>query len=288
MTIVSPEHAFTFRSGESTLIGVVHRADGPCRRGVLVVVGGPQYRVGSHRQFVSLARALTTQRTPAMRFDHSGIGDSDEPYRGFEALGFDIAAAIDAFVQQCPGLTEIVLWGLCDAASAILFYAHRDPRVAGIVLLNPWVRTPHSEARAYLRHYYARRLVDPAFWRRILGGQFSLQHSLRSLVTLLIRGFTGSTPATSDARQNRREQPLPDRMAHGLGKFGGPVLLIMSGQDLTAREFEDTARQSKAWQRLLADRRVTRRDLRAADHTFSRAEWGDMVNRWTSDWVRGI
>jgi len=27
------------------------------------------------------------------------------------------------------------------AASAALFYAYRDPRVAGLVLVNPWVRT---------------------------------------------------------------------------------------------------------------------------------------------------
>src|SRR3546814_2482234 len=41
---------------------------------------------------------------------------------------------------------------LFRSASAILFYAQRDSRVAGVALLNPWVRTPESEADTYLRH----------------------------------------------------------------------------------------------------------------------------------------
>jgi hypothetical protein len=75
-------------------------------------------------------------------------------------------------------------------------------------------------------------------------------------------------------------------MAYGLARFKGPVLLIISGQDLTAREFEDTARSSGTWQRLLTEPRVSRHDLQAADHTFSRREWHDKVVEWTSRWVR--
>lgn len=277
------ERGFTFACGEATLIGIVHAAQPAASRGVLIVVGGPQYRVGSHRQFLLLARALAAQGVPVMRFDHRGIGDSDEPYRGFEALDLDIAAAIDAFVAQCPGLREIVLWGLCDAASAILFYAHRDPRVAGIVLLNPWVRTTESEARTYLRHYYLRRIADPDFWRGLVSGRFKPLESARSLVELMGRRFGAAARAPAAAQA---KGPLPDRMAAGLERYKGPVLLIMSGQDLTAREFDDTARESAAWRRLLTELRVSRRDLPPADHTFSRRIWRDKVAEWTSEWIR--
>jgi uncharacterized protein len=277
MTVGNSELAITFKCGDSTLIGIVHASDSPAKRGVLVVVGGPQYRAGSHRQFVSLARALAAQQVPTMRFDHRGIGDSDDPYRGFEALDLDIASAIDAFMRACPSLTDVVLWGLCDAASAILFYAHRDPRVVGIVLLNPWVRTPEGEARAYLRHYYRQRLLDPMFWRRVLAGQINVQASARSFSGFVRRRLAG----TGGPAQNRNSdaKALPDRMADSLATFKGPVLLIISGQDLTAREFEDAVLQSRTWQRLLADPRVSRRDLPPADHTFSRAEWSDTVSR---------
>lgn len=282
------ERTFTFSCRGATLVGVVHPSDEPTERGVLVVVGGPQYRVGSHRQFVLLARDLAAQGVPVMRFDHRGIGDSDDPYLGFEALDSDIAAAIDAFLTQCPSLREVVLWGLCDAASAILFYAHQDPRVAGIVLLNPWVRTPESEARTYLRHYYVRRLIDRGFWRNLFSGRFKPHESVLSLLGLFAQRFGIAAPSSSTtASSNSRDaSPLPERMAEGLAKFSGPALLIMSGQDLTAREFEDSARSSEVWRRLLSEPRVSRRDLQDADHTFSRRIWHDKVVAWTSEWVR--
>jgi exosortase A-associated hydrolase 1 len=223
-----------------------------------------------------------------MRFDHRGIGDSDEPYLGFEALDHDIAAAVDAFMAQCPSLREVVLWGLCDAASAIFFYAHQDPRIAGMVVLNPWMRTPQSEARTYLRHYYVQRLVDRSFWRSLLSGRFRPYRSALSLLGLIAQrlGMTAHSASTGVNSRSHEAAPLPERMAHGLAKFKGPVLLIMSGQDLTAREFEDTARSSEFWRRLLTEPRVTRRDLQAADHTFSSRTWHDKVVAWTSEWVR--
>lgn len=282
------ERAFTFPCGPGNLVGILHASEQSAQRGVIIVVGGPQYRVGSHRQFVLLARDLAARGVPVMRFDHRGIGDSDEPYLGFEALGPDIEAAVDAFMAQSRGLREVVLWGLCDAASAILFYAHRDPRVAGIVLLNPWVRTPESEARTYLRHYYLRRLTEPEFWRNAVSGRLDLQRSASSLLVMAAQRLgivrcSGPADAGAIARHAR---PLPERMAEGLAKFRGPVLLIISGQDLTAREFEDSARDSRVWRHLLDAPQVSRRDLPDADHTFSRPAWSDRVTDWTDEWIR--
>jgi exosortase A-associated hydrolase 1 len=282
------ERAFTFPCRTATLVGILHPSDQPTQRGVIIVVGGPQYRIGSHRQFVMLARSLASHGVPVLRFDHRGIGDSDEPYLGFEALDQDIAAAVDAFMAQCPGLREVILWGLCDAASAILFYAHQDPRIAGIVLLNPWVRTPQSEARTYLRHYYVQRLTDRDFWRNLLSGRFSPRRSAISLWGLIAQrlGITARSTARVENANIRDTRPLPERMAHGLSKFKGGVLLIMCGRDLTAREFEDAARSSKTWRRLLTEPRVSRRDLPAADHTFSRQIWRDKIVEWSCHWVR--
>jgi exosortase A-associated hydrolase 1 len=272
------------------LVGIVHTSVEHADRGVLIIVGGPQYRVGSHRQFVLLARDLASQGVPVMRFDHRGIGDGDEPYVGFEGLNADIEAAVNTFMKQCPGLREVVLWGLCDAASAILFYAHQDPRVAGIVLLNPWARTPESEARTYLRHYYLKRLTNGDFWRRLVLGRLGLRKSILSLLTTVARsrGYDQPTSSINADSGVPDADLLPERMAKGFAKFKGPVLLIMSGQDLTAREFDALARTSKTWPRLLAMPTVSRRDLEAADHTFSSRAWRDQVAKWTSEWIRSI
>src|SRR3977135_1549980 len=184
--MVSDEQALAIDCEGEPLTGILSRTAGPAGRGVLIVVGGPQYRVGSHRQFALLAHHLAEHGVPTMRFDYRGMGDSDGEARTFERVGEDIRCAIDRFFASVPGLKDVVIWGLCDAASAALFYAHQDARVGGLVLLNPWVRTQQGAARAYLRHYYVSRLFEPDLWRKIGRGEFSIRRALSGLTTLVV------------------------------------------------------------------------------------------------------
>lgn len=251
-------------------------------RGVLVVVGGPQYRAGSHRQFTLLARALAEQGIPTMRFDVRGMGDSGGDALGFEDQEADIRTAIDGFLAAVPDMREVVLWGLCDGASAAAMYAHGDARVAGLVLLNPWVRTEESLAKATLKHYYGKRMLSPDFWKKIMAGRFELRAALSSLLDQVRRTMRPSAPPQGAACGSS----LPERMHDGLARFAGPVLLVLSGADLTAREFADLSSASPRWRQLLAAPRFTRRELAPADHTFSRRAWRDQVAAWTAEWVR--
>ena len=168
------EEPFLFSCGDETLLGTACIPAQPSTRGVLIVVGGPQYRVGSHRQFVHLARSLAATGIPCMRFDVRGMGDSTGAMRSFEEIEDDIAAAVTAFLDHCQGLRSVVLWGLCDGASAACFYAHRDSRVTGLVLVNPWVRTTVGQAQTQLRHYYIDRLREAAFWTKLLKGGLAI------------------------------------------------------------------------------------------------------------------
>jgi uncharacterized protein len=281
------EQPVVFGCGEDELIGVVARPAHPARRGVLIIVGGPQYRAGSHRQFVLLSRHLAAQGYAAMRFDVRGMGDSGGAPRSFEQVQDDIAAALDCFRASVPEIGDIVLWGLCDAASAALFYAHGDSRVSGLVLLNPWVRTPAGEAQAYLRHYYAQRLLSAQFWRRALQGRFVPGRAIRDMLGNVRRAFGGpGKTGLPEQPASDPGTPLPDRMAEGLARFRGKVLLVLSGNDLTAKEFTDAVAASARWRALLADPRVTRCDLDEANHTFSTRAWRDRVAQWTHDWMR--
>jgi exosortase A-associated hydrolase 1 len=201
----------------------------------------------------------------------------------------DLRAAIDQFMQAVPGMQEVVLWGLCDGASAALMYAGRDQRVRGLVLLNPWVRTEGGLARATLKHYYRDRLLDAGFWRQLVRGKLNFGRSLKSLYALL--RAAGSSPALDDDRapdsaRAPDSSDLPDRMHAGLRQFSGQVLLILSGADLTAREFSDLAGGTPKWKRLLASPRLSQRRLEKADHTFSRRAWRDQVAHWTGEWMR--
>lgn len=270
------EEALVFDCGGEALVGVLALPEAPAARGLLIVVGGPQYRAGSHRQFTLLARDLARRDVASLRFDYRGMGDSGGAARSFEAVGEDIACAVDRLFAAVPALREVVIWGLCDAASAALFYAHRDGRVTGVALLNPWVRTAQGIAQAQLQHYYGRRLLEASFWRKLLGGEVDVRGAFASLRKLV-----------ADTAAPRREAgALPERMADGLRRFRGRVLLILSGKDLTADEFRAVVSRSERWQQLLRAARVTQYQLPEANHTFSRREWRDQVAGWTADWVK--
>lgn len=251
---------------------------------VLILVGGPQYRVGSHRQFVLLARRLAGSGHPTLRFDYRGMGDRDGALRDFESAAADVQAALDALGRACPETRRIVVWGLCDAASAALMFAAAHPRVAGLAIANPWVRSPASLAAARMRHYYVERLLDRGFWTKLLRGGFAWRDSLRSLLATLRQ----VRPAAAPAPASRGEPAFQDRMAAGWRRLHGPLLLFLSGKDLTAREFVQHAGSAPAWRGLLDEPRLRRVDLPEADHTFSQRVWSDQLERETLAWLQHL
>ena len=282
----SPEEGVVFPCQGEELVGILHPGAASASVGVLVVVGGPQYRVGSHRQFVLLARHLAAAGIPVLRFDYRGMGDSGGAPRDFTRVSADIAAAVEAFLRVVPGLGQVVIWGLCDAATAAAFYAPSDARVCGLVLLNPWVHTEQGAAQTQLRHYYHRRLLQAEFWHKLIRLRFDWRQSWRSFRELVRR--SGWLPGQVDGAAAAAGRSLPQRMVEGVGAFRGPVLVVLSGNDLTAAEFRDCMAASQEWRAIMRRPAVRCRDLSEADHTFSRREWRDQVAQWTADWVREL
>jgi exosortase A-associated hydrolase 1 len=285
------EHAFSFSCQGSWLYGVSSLPDKAASRGVLIVVGGPQYRVGSHRQFTLLARDLAAHGVPVMRFDYRGMGDSEGNARNFEEIKDDLYCPINQFFEKVQSLKELVIWGLCDAASAALLYAHQDRRVTGLVLLNPWVRTDEGIAKARLKHYYLDRFFEPEFWSKILRGNFNILESVQSFsrsvsTALLSRKENSVTQNGKITNESCNYSLLPTRMMDGLTRFEGRVLFITSGDDITAQEFTDLVDASPEWQKLFRSSYVKHSNIPEADHTFSRKKWRDQVFTWTREWVQ--
>lgn len=279
------EQTFTFPCGEKAMLGMLAAPEKDGVTGVLVVVGGPQYRVGSHRQFLLLSRALATAGYPTMRFDYRGMGDSQGELRNFEAASEDIAAAIEAFFARCPQLNQVILWGLCDAASAILLYLDEtnDARVAGLCLLNPWVRSEASLARTQIKHYYSQRLVRPEFWLKLFSGKLGIGKALA--------GFSRNLASSLQSGQRNVDgQPLgfQQKMERALSNFNGAVLLVLSGADYSAKEFLEYVGTSNAFSAALLRPCVTRIDIADADHTFSTAEWRGAVEIATASWLKKL
>lgn len=282
-----------FACAGAPLIGMLHPADGRPELGVLIMVaGGPQYRIGGHRQLTLWSRKLSAEGYPVFRFDFRGMGDSYGEYRDFDAAEDDIRAALDRFFAEVPTLKNVVLWGECNACSAAAFFAHKEPRIKGIVMLNPWVRTEDGHAETVIKHYYLKRLTERSFWKKVFRFEFDALESARSaakLFRLARRSSTdGRSGPESTAAGDDRSQPLPDRMLRGLANFKGQLMLVMSGRDIIAREFDQLLKRSPAWQTELAAHNTVRHELEYADHTFSSREWRDQVASWGVDWLRTV
>jgi uncharacterized protein len=247
--------------------------------GVVIIVGGPQYRVGSHRQFVLLARDLARSGIPVIRFDYRGMGDSDGESRTFESIDQDIGIAVTALTRE-SGVARVVLWGLCDGASAALMYAAGDQRIVGIVAVNPWARTPQVEARTRLRHYYLRRITSAEFWRKALVLRLDIKRGGGDLLGALKTAPLGATSLAGS--------PYLQRMHEGWRRYGGSVLFVLSGNDYTAREFETWVQAEADLGEMLRRSQSEVRRVPNADHTFSTRAWSDTLCQATIEWLRKL
>ena len=280
------EEALRFTCSGETLLGIVARPEVPATSGFIVVVGGPQYRAGSHRQFVLLSRRLAAAGYAVLRFDYRGMGDSEGSLRPFDSVSADITAAIDALQQQQPSVQKIALWGLCDGASAALLYCHEtaDPRVRALCLLNPWVRSDVSLARTQVKHYYLQRLGQIDFWHKLLCGRVAWQAltGLTRNVRLALAGARpGATTHRPEATSTVQERPFQHRMAAGWNAFSGDIVLILSSHDYTAKEFMGCLGDDTSWKNALLHPGLVRHDLAGVDHTFSTAPARAQVEKLT-------
>lgn len=279
MTSAAPERALWLACDGEQLPAILHPAHSTAKIGVLMIVGGRQYRVGSGRFFVLAARALAQRGIPVMRFDVRGMGDSDGSVRSFTDQMPDIQAAAGRLREELPALEGVVLWGLCDAASAALLYwgTTRDPDVLGLVLLNPWVRSEQTLARTRLRHHYRVRLKDPQFWSRLFRGEVHW----RSL-------FGWLSDWRNAQRLQRTTHGFQARMAQAWLQFPGPITVVLSRRDETALEFQEAASTLEEWRGTLERQDLSCMWMDDADHTFSNADHRTAVVEATAQMVERI
>lgn len=154
------------------LVGVLTEPDaaasGAQRPMVVILNSGIIHRVGPNRLGVLIARALAAGGQAVLRFDLSGIGDSEARADGLAPLDAslaDIREALD-WAEAQLGATRFVLVGLCSGADHAVIYSGSDPRVTGMVIMDP---TVPPTAKFRLRRMLA-RLANFGLWRRVFTG----------------------------------------------------------------------------------------------------------------------
>lgn len=206
----------------STLVGTLDDAAGTT--GLLIVSGGNEVRAGAWNGQALLAARLAAAGYPVFRFDRRGIGDSRGGNGGFRSSTPDIAAGLAAFRAAAPGVTRVVGFGNCDAASALMLSGGAG--FDGLLLSNPWTIEDEGSAPpppTALRAHYLARLKDPAALLRLLKGKVGLGKLLGSLRD----AARPAPPPTSLARE----------MAAALARFGGAVTILVAERDRTGQVF---------------------------------------------------
>ena len=142
-----PDHVLTeepLQFGEGgRLFGVLTLPDARTHRTPVLPVfvllnAGALHRVGPFRLHVRLARALAQAGFSALRVDLAGNGDSPRrpglTHQESVAADYrEIAGVLDSRLGRRP----IVLGGLCSGADNAVRLAPTDPRIIGMVLLDP-------------------------------------------------------------------------------------------------------------------------------------------------------
>jgi exosortase A-associated hydrolase 1 len=150
--------------------------------GLLLVTGGSQTRIGSHRMYERLCKSLASLGYPCLRYDRRGVGDSAGEDPGFRGSGPDLKAAAALLRAQSPGLERVIGFGLCDGATALALFG-AEARLDGLILVNPWLVEAQAgdPAPAAIRAHYRRRLLSREGWKKLLSGAVDYRKLLKGL-----------------------------------------------------------------------------------------------------------
>jgi alpha/beta superfamily hydrolase len=199
------------------LVGIISEPEAfnPERPAVLIFNSGVMHHIGTCRLSVRLARAFAKMGNLSIRFDFSGIGDS-EPRRGtdsFEESAPKEAVEVMDYLQKKRGVKKFVVYGLCSGADAAYFTAIGDERVVGFAQIDPYC----YRTSKYYFHYYASRFL-------VLDRWFSSARRLFKVVTGTARKNDAATMAGIEEEYYEmaeyvREFPPRDEVSSGLKKL---------------------------------------------------------------------
>jgi alpha-beta hydrolase superfamily lysophospholipase len=257
---------------------------------VILLNTGIEYRVGSHRLYVPLARDLAARGHVVFRYDLGGIGDSAPPEGANENVAYPAHALDD--LREAVGLVrdrargrKVFLVGLCSGAWHAFRAAREALPVDGIVSINPplyladrqsW--TTRLSAQYQEGRNYHRKLRDSSSWLNALSGRSEYGTFARFVATYVTRRVAHHIrPVVGSWGPHGLADDLEAVSARGIAS-----LFVFSRGDQGLEYFRQFGGASRRWRRHGHIRHVI---VDGAGHTFSPPEAQETLRHLVVDFV---
>lgn len=242
----------------------------PVERPVVVILNsGIIHRVGPNRMFVRLARQLAAAGHVVVRFDLSGIGDSEPRTDGLQPLDAalaDIREVLDS-LEASRQARRFLLVGLCSGADHSIVYGGDDPRVVGMVLIDPSI----PRTRGYYVRHYRGRMLRWRSWLNFASGRHPFWKALG-------RSIAVRSPQEQDPAGEQLPEPLPSLqdaqvrtfLANAYGRVAAAGVDIMAVFTGGREDQHNGATQLlEAFPQVAFGSRLRLEFMGSADHTFT-------------------
>jgi pimeloyl-ACP methyl ester carboxylesterase len=265
------EKAILFGKAKS-LVGIITEPDSLSANdslpAIVILNAGFVHRVGPNRLHVKMAREMAGIGFLVLRFDFSGIGDSDvsgESIPFEEKTLAETQQAMD-YLATTRNKEKFMLVGICSGADVAFRTACCERRVAGIVGINGYYLDHHIVQQLSPRiknstqqRYYSKHLFDHKSWWRLITGRSDFKSLVRFLLTKL----------RSPWAQNVQVQPMTDTLKRWrvLIDRRADLLLVYSEGSTALDSFRLALRDRLG--KSLASERLTVEIIQHSDHVFT-------------------
>jgi len=230
----------------------------PC---ALYLTAGLLHHVGPTRLHVELARTLSLQGIAGLRFDLSGVGDSETSSLGGYFLDRSISEVTQAmdYLSEQFGHKRFVLIGLCSGADDAFATAQQDKRVVGIVLLNGYAYKAGLFLINRIHKFYLPRLL---MWRK-------LYNRLSNLFAHKSNSDIQNTTALAELDDDFRYIPPQQETEAALSTLADDktdILFVYTGSE--HEEYTYQGQLFAMFPKLRNNDHITEHYLEEADHTL--------------------
>lgn len=235
----SEETPMFFAAGGNTLFGIFTRpTTSPVGVALISAAGGMRgTSMGRNRLLVRLARQAANRGFHAFRFDYHGVGESGGPTQGFTMEApYDDDLDGAALAMESLGIERHVYAGICFGARTVMSLAQSRPGVAGVALIEPWVRDGGRQGRTLTR-YGTSQLLRIALRPWVLAGVFKREQ--RAYYAKFVRAKLHAMRSRDESREATDLSWVSDRFLSPLRRLIEreiPILIVYGEDSESLRE----------------------------------------------------